>query len=328
MTRTRTSLIALAAALAAMPAATAAAQDAPGPKPTPDCNAIHFLDPTGDAVAAYPVGNPSLITGEEGSPNSDLVSGFFTYRDEEVRANIQVADLSKTVPGNASTLELYYRWTDDSGAIRFVAALIARDGSVVFEHGTQDGNLLTTEGTTAGELHEGPNGIASIVVPGSRASEGSTLNGAYASTVLGYDLVAVRSLPEADDSEPKNQTIAKCAAAPAVGQPAVPSAGDPPAPGATKPTVRVRPGTVSARKAKKSITFTLRSSDALANVSLKLARGSKTYATGRTAKIASSGKVKVKVRGKLKPGTYKLTVAGTDSAGTRHTLAYRVKVKK
>lgn len=331
-TTKRLSLL-LALAALAVPAPSAFAQE-PAVKPVPDCNGINVTDPSGDQGEPTPLIDATVLTGASGPANLDIVQGFFTYANDEVRANIQVADLSKTVPGNASTVEYYYRWLDASGVTRFVSAQIARDGSVVYEHGTQEGNLLTGEGTAAGDIFEGPNGVVSIVIPGSRAGEGSKLDGAWASAILGYDFVAVRSLPSADEAPDssgarKAQTILKCAPpAPVAGGGGKPTVGDPPAAAPKELTLRVSPGKVSAKKAKKAITFTLTSNQELTKVSLKLAKGSKTAGTGSAKKVEGKGKVKLKLKGKLKPGTYKLTVKGVGADGSRHTVTFRVKVTK
>ena len=80
MTRALSVLI----ALLALPAATASAQEA---TPTPDCRGMQVTDKEGDSANA--------VTGDAGSPSSDLIGGFIRYDGTKATANIQVANLTE-----------------------------------------------------------------------------------------------------------------------------------------------------------------------------------------------------------------------------------------
>jgi methionine-rich copper-binding protein CopC len=113
------------------------------------------------------------------------------------------------------------------------------------------------------------------------------------------------------------------AAAPA---PAAPTTSAPaPAP-APQATLTVKPVKLKA-KAKK-LTASVSASAPLTGVTATLAKGGKKLATGKAARVEGSAKIAIKLKKKLKPGKYLLTVSGTDAQGRATTGQAAVTVRK
>jgi hypothetical protein len=121
--------------------------------------------------------------------------------------------------------------------------------------------------------------------------------------------------------------------------PAPPTTPTPPP--STAPAPQPQPGTTisiatrsaSAKKLRKArkLGVSLRSSAPVHDVKVTLKRGSKTLASGKLARMASSGKVTLKLKGKaakLKPGSYRLIAAATDDQGRPTSAGRTLKVKK
>ena len=117
------------------------------------------------------------------------------------------------------------------------------------------------------------------------------------------------------------------AAAPAPGAtPApAPSAAPTPAP-AVKLTAKVP--TLSAKKLKKTKKFaaTLNSSAPLSNVNGVLVNRSRKLGSGKLASLNGTAKLTVRVEGRIKPGTYTLSVGGRDAQGRNVVTTAKVKV--
>lgn len=113
----------------------------------------------------------------------------------------------------------------------------------------------------------------------------------------------------------------------------LPAAAPPPAPSAAPlsapqpPIVKVRVGKVSARRAKK-VTANLTTTSPVTSLKAVLLRGTKKVATGSLARLESSGRIVLKVKGRLKPGSHVLRVTGTDTAGREVSAAAKVRVAK
>jgi hypothetical protein len=311
------------AALGVMSAGSVAQDDVP--TRAPDCNGIAMTDARDDATAPLP-----LVGGVSGdsAPQLDLVNAFVTYDGAIARVTMTIADLTKAIAGSGSSNEYYFHFATSDGVLHFVSAVVLADGSITYEHGTEDQNILTSDGATEGEFRAGKDGAVTIVIPEKFVSEGAKLGTAYASTVLGYDLVAVRSLPEADrapDADSPAVTLKVCPAAP------VP-AGTPPTPpiaaaGGPLP-VKASPLQASARAAKRGIRLTLTASEPLTKVTATLKRSGRTVARGTLATLSGKHALTLKRTAKVAAGQYRLEVTGTDAQGRKRSAAFRVRVTR
>ena len=114
---------------------------------------------------------------------------------------------------------------------------------------------------------------------------------------------------------------------PSSGGPTPPPSSQPPssqpAPSAA-PTITVKPGKLSARKAKKKLTIGLSSDGRVSGLVATLKKGSKKVGSGKLATLNGPGKIALKVK-KLKKGSYTFRVAGKSDAG--NVVATQVKLK-
>ena len=176
---------------------------------TPLCS-DGFTDPSGDAkdtrlqiVNPNHVLDPVAIPGQD---NEDLLGGTVTTGlDGNVTVTLKIANLSKTVPADATGVAWYYGYTIDGLAPEFVSA--STDGtSYVFDYGHIDPKtgVYTTDGTATGNAVEGKDGTISIVLPDSFA--GDTLTQTYATafqeTGVGSRAVVYASSLDPIDSAP------------------------------------------------------------------------------------------------------------------------------
>ena len=267
-----------------------------------------------------------------GPANTEVKQGFFKYSaDGEVTANIQVANLDKVAAENSSGTDWYVVWEAADGAIRYVSAALDSAGAVTYDFGTLANNVFTAEGTTSGAFFEGPDGVIQIVIPAAfGGTDGTELKAPYVG-VLRLDLAGGRLIARDRRSRTQRRrhwrrtyTVAPC---PATAAPATPGTGQnqPPALG-----VRVSPSKVSAKKAGrgKKLTFTLKSADTLTKLSLRLAQGKKTIASGSLSKLNGTGRATLKVKAKPKTGSATLRITATDAGSTRRQGTYKIKVTK
>ena len=215
--------------------------------------------------------------------------------------------------------------------IRYVSAALDSAGAVTYDFGTLANNVFTAEGTTSGAFFEGPDGVIQIVIPAAfGGTDGTELKAPYVEVFVSTSLVVVSSLatvdraPNEDGTGGASYTVAPC---PATAAPATPGTGQnqPPALG-----VRVSPSKVSAKKAGrgKKLTFTLKSADTLTKLSLRLAQGKKTIASGSLSKLNGTGRATLKVKAKPKTGSATLRITATDAGSTRRQGTYKIKVTK
>jgi hypothetical protein len=105
-----------------------------------------------------------------------------------------------------------------------------------------------------------------------------------------------------------------------------------PAPAAAAPQLTVKPTKASARRMTKSHKYKVKvSSTAPLNaVTAKLRKGSKTRGTAKLKRLNGSATMVLKFakKTKIKKGSYKVTVSGTDDQGRVVTTSVKVKVKK
>jgi hypothetical protein len=123
-------------------------------------------------------------------------------------------------------------------------------------------------------------------------------------------------------------------APPAVDQPAPPAAAAPAAEqradssAVSAFTLTAKAPSVSARKAKKSKSFSVKvtTSRAIQGLTATLKKGKKTVGTGKVTAFGGNGAVKVRVPKNLKAGTYQLVLTGTDGGmNVSRTLTLKIK---
>jgi hypothetical protein len=142
--------------------------------------------------------------------------------------------------------------------------------------------------------------------------------GAYLIRIYGSDYI--NESPSWTYKATVKLTTASAAPAPAATPAPTTTAGGQAAP-APAATVRITAPKVSARKVArtKSIAIKLTASATVKNLQVSLATGKagkpKLVGRARLATLEGTRTVKVKVKGKLKPGTLRITVQGTDSGG-------------
>ena len=103
-----------------------------------------------------------------------------------------------------------------------------------------------------------------------------------------------------------------------------------PTPPTASPQLTVKAGKASAKKLSKSkrLTLTATSTGNLNNVSAKFLKGKKTVGSAKLVRLNGTAKMILKLKGKIKKGTYTATVSGTDDQGRVVTTGIKVKVKK
>jgi hypothetical protein len=110
-----------------------------------------------------------------------------------------------------------------------------------------------------------------------------------------------------------------------------PPSGTPaPAQPAPAPQLTVKAGKASAKKLSKTkkLTLTATTTAPLKSVVAKFLKGKKTVGSAKLATLNGTAKLILKLKGKIKKGTYTATVSGTDDQGRVVTTGIKVKVKK
>ena len=323
---------AAAAALVAVAVApTAGAVDET--KPSESCYGKYFTDKAGDNKRGHPG-----FEGEDGTENLDLIDGFFQTKGAETTVNIHVKNLTKDVPEGSTSVQWQTEWTGSAGALTWVRAVTDFSGVVTYDYGGQEPTPATTfnvrQGGTEGAFFEGPDGIVQIVIPADVEPPGTTLKGitthAYepVQAVPGAAPTPVKGgqLYEQDIATGKSFTIGSPC-------PLLKPADPPPSTAVPAQTVVQTsegplPVKVVTRKTKraKKLTIKLKSTEPVTNIAAQLVKGKKVVGKGKLAKLDGAGKLKLKAS-KLKKGTYRLDLAGTDSKGARRFTAANLKVR-
>jgi len=314
---------ALALALISGPAAALEAS-----KPAP-CGPPAFNDPAGDATDQAFGKAPD---------NLDITSGFFRTDTTGTTANIEVANLSKAVPADSTAVVWRMLWTSD-GTDYYTNAVVYFDGSEVFQYGTiiDAGvtSLSNPVGDTQGKFFEGPKGIVQLAIPADLAKAGAKFTATSAYSARGRIVPgANRGLNSLQDTAPdagagKSYTVEPCAeqspATPATG----PAAGQTMAGSSALPVKLLTKSAKAAKRKSKSKTLSLKlsSSEAITNLAAKLVKGSKVVGTGKLAKLSGTRTLKVKLKSKLKKGSYTLDLVGDRASGERATVAFKLKAK-
>lgn len=295
MTRITTMLAAAGAALALAPCV------AQGQAPAPTCG-NQFTDKAGDTAS--------------GADNLDITAGYLSYADDgSVSANLVVKNLSKDYPGSSNGIRWRFTFTVN-GKSYYVGAF--RD--VVFEPladpyydwGTFDGGTESFVGIADGVMYEGENGVLSVKIPGEVGVEDGMVITEINAFTESYTTLAVTEIETAEDgpdSAGSTFTVGPCIV-----------------------DLPIALGTqrLSAKKASKSrkATIFLSSTGLVTDLVATLESGSgKVVGRGRLAKLDGAGKLRLKLRKKLKKGDYTLGLEGTGSDGLKRTIELKVEFK-
>lgn len=298
--RTSLSFVAAFAALAAVPAN---GQDTAKPVP---CAGFLVTDPSGDA-ASYAGTVPA-------ADNTDIKGVFFRNDPDGVlSANIQIANLDKSVPATSQGLD-YYVFFQVGEATKFVRANNT-GGTITFDHGTDDpAQGLTSDGATGGAFFEGPDGIIKLEIPEAvLPADGGPLKNVVARTgdnqlaVIFYVDVA----PDDAETAALSTPVKPCGVADPPARPAGPAA-----------PARLDLKVKASRTGSKDVKLGLTTAGTLSNLQFSLAKGSKVIAKAKLAKLDKKGSVTLKPKSKPKAGTYKLAVKTAQGSAT-----YTVKLK-
>ena len=328
--------------LALIPGASPAADDA---KPTPCGTQLAYKDPAGDNI------NDEEVISSTAS--SDLIRGFLRYDPDKkvLTFNVVVKDLKEAVPSGATSLAWvsYYRTPDDT--LHFVRAVLDFTGTVVYEYGTFTPNptgvglngVSLYGGSTEGKLFDGPEGVIQVVIPSGDAPVGTKLTTLYSSATQGRTLpdafppnvsrgvssVIDTAPDDAPDTAPGTYTVGPCTEEPATTTPGSGTAGQT-TESATLPVTLVTKSAKAAKKKSKkskSLMLKLKSTEAITNIGAELLKGKKVVGTGKLASLNGTGTLKLKLKSKLKKGSYVLNLVGNKASGERATAAFKLKAK-
>jgi hypothetical protein len=336
------------AAVLALPVASAPAAD---PIPTPDCHGISITDKQGDSIN-------SLDNANAGSPSSDLIAGWITYDGtsaEKAQANIQVDNLTVgevDPPYVAVSWELAF---STPAGPRYVRAYEDVSGSVKYNWGepravTDDQTAPRVGGDTTGKLFPGKGGVIQIDMPLKElgATPGSTLKGlalevrqwaSLPAAVPSTGLPLFSPAPIYDTAAGKSYILGPCGATPAPGAPGGPPAPAPSTTTTAPPTaqpaafdVKVTVPKLSAKKLAKAKKFTIKLKGNATGLTAVVRKGAdragKALGSGKLATLKGSGKLTLKLKGKLKKGSYVLSVTGKNAQGQTAEGAVKITVKK
>jgi hypothetical protein len=338
-----------ALAVALIPGSSPAADE----KPTQCGDQLAFKDPAGDRGTTD--GNVQGA-GVATTDSSEILRGFIKYDPTKgadgLTYNVVLKNLKAEVPTGATSLAwvLYYRTPDDT--LHFVRAILDFTGAIVYEYGNFTPNpagvvlsgLSLYEGNTTGKFFEGPEGIVQIVIPAAHAPVGTKLTTLYGTTTQGRTLpdaappqvsrglsVIVDTAPDdAPDTAPGTYTVGVCTElpGPTTTTPGSGTAGQT----VESPTLPVSLVTKSAKAAKKkskskTLSLKLKSTEAITKIGAQLLKGKKVVGTGKLASLNGTGTLKIKLKSKLKKGSYVLNLVGNKASGERATAAFKLKAK-
>ena len=343
--RLRTALgVAALAAVATVPISSAGALP-DETKPAESCYGKYFVDRAGDNKRGHP-----QFAGQDGTPNLDLIDGFFKFDagKNETTVNIRVKELTKQVPQGSNSIQWQTEWTGKSGALTWVRAVTDFSGLVTYDYGGQEQAGVTTanvrQGGTTGAFFEGPDGIVQIVIPETVEPKGTVLK-----SIVTHAYEPVQAIPGAAPTPVKGGQLyeqdnatsrepftigAPCPATkPADPAPSPPATGAPgtgaqPTGGPVRTSEGPLPVKVLTKRAKraKRLTIKLRASEPITKLAAQLVKGKKVLGKGKLAKLTRNGKLKLKTK-KLKKGTYRLDLAGSDRKGARRFVSAKLKIR-
>jgi hypothetical protein len=330
----------------------AAAGAASEPAPTACPEGLRIGDPKGDQVA--PDGFAAAAT-----DSTDALELFSRFDSGKATINFHVKSLKLEVPSGFTSVAWQAIYFDPDGTQKFVRAVLDFSGSLAFEFGdfVDVGGATSTSsyaGDTTGKAYEGADGVISIVVPADRGgAAGNKLTKVYGETRVGRTVPNAAHTPSRglsntldsvpDDGVDKGGTITQtpCSTAGTTGptgptgpsETPTPGSGTGPGSGSGAPTserplpVKVVAGKLRATKIKRKLKLKLRSTEKVTSLGARLRKGTKVVGTGKLAQVNGKATLKLKVK-KLKKGTYVLDLVGTDAAGARRFVSYKLKVRK
>lgn len=247
---------------------------------------------------------------------------------------------------------------DDAGEVDFAYGALSPSED-------QPGNV--DQGDTTGRLYEGADGIVSIVVPvGEMQLAGETLGSPNAQSKPSFSEPATGRgiVPTADtgpdDGVGADFTVEPCAVegkatqatksqtpandqrsggggggsggGGATGGGDSTTPGGPVGGGVQALRLRVKAGRISARKSRRRLSVRLLPGETIKGLRATLYTGKaqrpRVFATGRIATLKKARKLTLKVKRKLKKGTYTLALTGRNAAGQTSTVAVRLRVRK
>jgi hypothetical protein len=321
--------LACAIALLATAAVVGAPASAQTAKPEPCDGKLLVTDPAGDQTNAQQ-GVPTFATPE----NTDVLGLFFRVDGDKVTANIVISDLN-TTPMSPFSATRYRAYATVAGNVQYFQALVGPGGATYSYGGQLPAVSYTEQGSTTGALFEGKPGIVQIVLPpdvGGKA--GTSLVATSATTGLLTAAVPAELMTtpfywqadtapdgSADGPSTKPEPCAAVTTPPTVGGGPLPT---------TTPTIAVKGGAPSAKKAskKKSVSFSVSTSEALTAVVAKLKKGSTILASGKAAGLSGTGTLKLKLKQKkIKKGNYTLSLSGKRASGDAVSVTLKVKLK-
>ncbi len=341
-------LVCAAAGLALAPTAQAAA-------PEPCDGTLLIKDAAGDQ--AFKVnGNPAPNGAPKPGANVDATGVFFRTDAGKVTANIVISDLTKTLPQGFEAAR-YRVYVTVGGSEKYLEALVTA-GGVAYSHGIpSDVNAYEKSGDTTGTFTEGKNGVVQILLPPSIGGKAGTKLDAVAASI---GMLASAKTPTeaqtagtywaADSAPDASTTIVNTTApedcpvaeppAPVVEAPApVVDVAAPPA--SPQPVIHTAPflapgdlqlslarSTVSARKAKRRVRLSLRSTESLQWVTIKLVRGARVLSRVDMDAAGARTTVALKLRRKLAARPHALVVSGTRPDGTMFTSRLPLRVTR
>ena len=298
--------------------------------PVPGCAGIAGKDAAGDQTANQ----------QKTPDNTDIKELFFRNDNGVVTANVKLADVNKTVPSPYTSINLYVLWqyadpANPTTTNGYVEWGVTSDGTENFEYGTLGGNSFTRLGDTKGQIFEGKDGIVSIEIPAAAIPADKKLPGPYADARVGIsEPLTGRGIVSRADSSTAGKTYnaAGCVDGASAPTPTPPSTTPPPSatPPAQPPAQpQPAPVTINVTKARakgRVVSVSLRSSEDLTALTGTLKKGSRTLGRGRLARLARTGTVKIKLKKKLKKGSYSFAVAAKDASGRNVSGTFKIKL--
>lgn len=279
---------------------------------TPESGEVSKANPkvqwTGEVINSYANRIPVIITEDDSFPCLPQSCDMFTLNVKETD------DLTLTADAPESTS------TDGSSGSQVTLRIRKPDGSV---------SVHTTE--QAGASPEKP-----LVVKLKKAATGTyeiEYYNYYLATAgfIPYTATATLGTPSSAPAPVNQGAGEQPGTTPSTGQPG--SQPEQP-PAQQEIAVTVKTGKLSARRIKKSrkLNATVSVSREVQKVTATLKKGKKVVGKGKLGRVQGAAKLTVKlakkVARKLKKGTYALTVAATDNAGSSGVRTVKLKIRK
>ena len=317
-----------------------------GAKPAPGCAGMQVEDRRGDVSAAA---GPTAT-------NLDITGGFFTTDPAGVvTAHIQVANMSTMPPPPATAVSWFMVWVSGT-TTHFVSLEADVAGNTVYEYGTvgqgPTGNTQYTRGgDTKGTVHNGPDGVISIVVPkAAKGAVGSTLATPRAESfqLVQNGLGGGVLLFGDETAEGTDYTAGACelpggggaggggAGGGGAGGGSGPGSGAGGGPPSTPRTPQAAPRLPVALVTKtvkrprgRALVLKVRAKEAVKQLGARVRKGKRVLGTGKRASLRKGATVTVKVRlkGRAKRGTYRLDMTGRLADGRLASGGYRLKIR-